>query len=285
MLNRYYDITSVDCNWEEQMPVYFNQPEKPEPELLEIPGAEGQAVDYMSNLLTDYKPPTQNIPLQQVAGMSGTEQTVQNMLQQYLGTSATDNKAYQLGMGELEKTLGGEFYDPKSSDFWKGYRETSEMEQEQGVADIRRRGQLGGGLYAEPNQRTEADYLQGMGAQRTMQLGGLYEKERDRATNAVGQALGYAGFEEQGQTNRLQLGSQIGALPRQLQQAEYSAQHAQQLGQTQADYASEVLGQGVQMGAAQQLMPQWYVDQSQPPDPLGGILGLAGTLGSAIIGK
>lgn len=259
----------------------MGQQKAPEPQLLEIPGAEGQAVDYMSNLLSNYKAPTQDIPLQQIAGLSGTEQTVQGLLSQYLGTNATDNQAYQLGMGELEKTLGGEFYDPKDSDFWKGYREYSQMEQEQGVADIRRRGQLGGGLYAEPNQRTEADYVQGMGAQRNMQLGQLYENERNRKTNSVAQALGYAGFEEQGMTNRLQLGSSIGAIPRQVQQAQYDATYNQKLGQEQADFNSQVLGQTVQMGAAQQLMPQWYVDESQPPDPLGGILGLVGTIATA----
>jgi len=259
----------------------MGQQKAPEPQLLEIPGAEGQAVDYMSNLLSNYQAPKQDIPLQQIAGLSGIEQTVQGLLKDYLGTTATDNKAYQLGMAELEKTLGGEFYDPRDSDFWKGYREVSQMEQEQGVADIRRRGQLGGGLYAEPNQRTEADYIKGMGATRTMQLGQLYENERNRQTNAVAQALGYAGFEEEGMTNRLQLGSSIGSIPRMLQQAKYDATYNQKLGQTQADYASEVLGQTVQMGAAQQLMPQWYVDQTQPADPLGGMLGLVGTIATA----
>ena len=254
------------------------QPKKPEPELLEIPGAEGLSVDYFTNLLQNYIAPTQTIPLQQIAGMSGAEQTTQDLLKKFLGTSATGGEAYKMGMGELQKTLGGEFYDPRKSDFWKGFRETSVMEQEKGVSDIRRRGQLGGGLYSEPQMRTESEYVGGKGAERQMMLGGLYEKERERKVGAVGQALGYAGLEEQGMLSRLQAGSTIGALPRTIQNQQYQAAFNQALGQTQADYASSILGTTVQSGAAQQLMPQWLIDQSQPADPLGGILGIVGSL-------
>lgn len=254
-----------------------------DPELLEIPGTEGaegepnQAVDYFLNLMNQTLE-GQNIPLQQVAGMSANEQTVQDMLKKYLGTSATDNKAYKMGMGELEKTLGGEFYDPKESDFWKGFRESSMMEQEKGVSDIRRRGQLGGGLYATPNQRTEANYIRGKGADRQMMLGGLYDKERDRKSNAVMQSLGYAGFEEQGTMNRLTAGSTIGALPRNIQNQKFQAQFNQELGQEQSDFATQLAQIGIQSGAAGQLMPQWHVDNTQPADPLGGIASILGII-------
>ena len=253
-----------------------------DPELLEIPGAEGLSVDFFKNLMGQ-ELKGQNIPLQQIAGMTGAEQTVQSLLSKFLGTDATEGEAYKLGMGELQKTLGGEFYDPRESDFWKGFRETSEMEQEKGVADIRRRGQLGGGLYATPGQRVESEYISGKGAERSMMLGGLYEKERDRKTSAVAQALGYAGFEEGGKTSRLQLGSTIGAIPRNIENQKYQAQFNQLLGQEQSDYATQLSQIGIQSGAAQQLMPQWLIDESKPADPLGGILGLVGTL--AGIGK
>ncbi len=260
----------------------MNWNKKPEPQLLEIPGAEGLGVEYLTNLLQQ-APPTMNIPLLQVAGMTGTERYVQDMLSDYLRTKATDSTAYQLGLGEIEKTLGGDFYDPRTSDFWKGFREVSEMEQEQGVADIRRRGQLGGGLYSEPGMRTEADYIKGMGAERTMQLGQLYERERDRKTNAVAQALGYAGFEEQGTTNRLQLGSTIGAIPREIEQMRNLAKYQQLLGQEQADFQSAMIPYTYGSAIAGTLLPQWYIDQSQPENPLAGILGIGTSL--ARIGK
>ena len=253
-----------------------------EPELLEIPGTEGLSVDFFKNLMGQ-ELKGQNIPLQQIAGMTGAEQTVQSLLSKFLGTDATEGEAYKLGMGELQKTLGGEFYDPRESDFWKGFREQSEMEQEKGVADVRRRGQIGGGLYATPNQRTEADFIKGKGAERSMMLGGLYEKERDRKTNAVGQALGYAGFEEAGMMNRLTTGSTIGAIPRNIQNQKYQAEFNQLLGQEQSDYATQLAQIGIQSGAAKELMPQWLIDDTKPADPMGGILGLIGTL--AGIGK
>ncbi|GAI31725.1 unnamed protein product, partial [marine sediment metagenome] len=257
-----------------------------DPELLEIPGAEGVSVDFFTNLLSQAAPkkdvaeaPT--IPLQQVAGMSGAEQTVQALLGKFLGTEATEGEAYKLGMGELKKTLGGEFYDPRESDFWKGYRETSEMEQEKGVAAVRQRSQLGGGLYATPGQRTEAEYIKGMGAERTKMLGGLYEKERDRRTSGIVSALGYAGFGEAGKLSRLKAGSEIGALPRLIKGEKYKAEYAQKYGQeaadyqervqkTEAEYAEKLFPYQYQAPVAQTLMPQWYVDQSQPADPLGG---------------
>ena len=254
------------------------QSQKPEPELLEIPGAEGLSVDYFTNLLQNYIAPTQTIPLQQIAGMTGAEQTTQDLLKKFLGTSATEGGAYKLGMGELQKTLGSEYYDPQKSDFWKGFREYSATEEEKGISDIRRRGQLGGGLFADPSMRLESEKRSELGAARSMMLGSLYEKERERKAGAVGQALGFAGLEEQGALSRLQAGSTIGALPRNIQNQQYQAAYNQALEQTQADYASSILGTTVQSGAASQLMPQWLVDQSQPADPLGGILGIVGSL-------
>ena len=271
--------------------------QKKDPELLEIPGAEGMSVDYFTDLMNQTAPQlnvgaAQQIPLQQIAGMGANEQTVQDLLGKYLGTSATDNEGYKLGMDEIKKTLGGEFYDPKTSDFWKGFREQSAMEQEEGTEDIRRRGQLGGGLFSTGVAGEEVKYQAGKESERTMMLGGLFEKERDRKTNAVGQALGYAGFEEQGAANRIGLGATVGAIPRNIQNQKYAAGYAQQLGQSNADFAQQQLtnqaqyGQemttlAMQSGAAEQLMPQWNIDQGGGASPLGGILGLLG----AVIGK
>lgn len=284
-----------------------------DPELLEIPGTEGaegepniavqEMIDLMGTQLQGQTIPlqqiSQDIPLQRIAGLGVNEKKVQSLLTQYLGTSATESEAYQLGMGELKKTLGGEFYDPRTSDFWKGFRDISEMEQAKGVSDIRRRSQLGGGLYGETSQRTEAEYVGREGSKRQMMLGGLYEKERDRKTNAVMQSLGYAGFEEAGKVSRLQLGSTIGAIPRGIADRQYGAKYTQEmgqmkaknlqykadytqlLGQEQSDFATQLAEIGIQSGAAQELMPQWNIDQGGGTSPLGGILGILG----AIIGK
>lgn len=282
-----------------------------DPELLEIPGA-GDPIAFLRNLFSQAAPlqgtpgamqmPLQGtpgamqIPLQQIAGLGANEQKVQGLLSKYLGTSATGGEAYRLGMGELKKTLGGEFYDPRTSDFWKGFREESEMEQEKGIATIRRRGQLGGGLFATPGGRIEAEDVRRRGAQRGMVLGGLYEKERERKLGATQQALSYAGFGEQGVLSRLQAGTTIGAIPRQIEGARYQAAYnqrfgqaqeskataqqqaqnlyTQQLGQSQADYAQqqqqtqnlyqqEMFPYTAQADIARQLMPQWLPQEGE----------------------
>ena len=254
--------------------------QKKDPELLEIPGAEGLSVDYFKDLM-GYQAPTMNIPLEGTAGMGANELTTQNLLAKFLGTDATQGEAYQLGMGEIKKTLGGEFYDPRTSDFWKGYREVSAMEKEEGVADIRRRGQLGGGLFSTGVAREETGYIAKKGAESEMLLGSLYEKERDRKTGAVGQALGYAGFEEAGKASRIGLGATVGAIPRGIEQQKLTSKYAQALGQEKADYTSSILETATQTGAAEQLMPQWNIDQGGGASPLGFI----GTIASALIGK
>jgi len=274
------------------MPVFANQSK--DPELLEIPGTEGvdggnntavqSMIDIMGTNMESAKI-SQDIPLQNIAGMSGNEKTTQGLLSKFLGTLATESDAYKMGLGELKKTLGGEFYDPQKSDFWKGFRENSAMEEEAGIESIRRRGQLGGGLMSTTNAGIEARYVRGVGADRNMQLGKMYEKERDRRSAGIGQALGYAGFEEVGKMNRLNAGAKIGSIPRDIQNQKFTAEYNQSMGemtaknqQEQSNWNNQLANIGVKQSAASELMPQWNVDQGGGTSPLGGILGIVGSL-------
>ena len=252
-----------------------------DPELLNIPGA-GKPIDFLKDLYSQNAPlqetpSAMKIPLQGVAGLGANEQTVQNLLAKYLGTTATGGEAFSAGLGEIKKTLGGEFYDPRTSDFWKGFRETSAMEQEQGVSDIRRRGQLGGGLFSTGVAGEEVKYQAGKESERTMMLGSLYEKERERKTTAVNQALGYAGLEEQGAANRINVGATVGAIPREIQDRQLQAAYNQKIGQIQENkataqqtaenkYAEQLFTYTAQAGIAQNLMPQWLQSGDQEID-------------------
>lgn len=191
---------------------------QPKPQLLEIPGAEGVGVDFLTKLLG------QATPKFNVEG--GYDMP----------------EAFKMGMGELEKTLGGGVYDPKTSDFWKGYRDYSASEEAKGVSDIRRRGQLGGGLYSKGSIVEESEFRQGAGAQRGMMLGGLFEKERERRLGATGMALQYGGEE-----------------------------YRQQTGKAGAEFTADLVPYTAQADIAKTLMPQWFVD--------GGGGGGAGPLG------
>ncbi|MBA7567376.1 hypothetical protein ES708_09087 [subsurface metagenome] len=102
-------------------------------------------------------------------------------------------EAYDLGMGEIKKTLGGA-YDPFHGEFYKGLREKSLREEERGVGKVRQAAQMGGGLYGERRLGAEGEYRAEMGTGRTSMLGGLYEGERGRRAGMIPQALEYGKF-------------------------------------------------------------------------------------------
>lgn len=103
-------------------------------------------------------------------------------------------EAYDLGMGEIKKTLGGA-YDPSHSLFYKGLRESSIKEEERGISKIRQAAQIGGGLLGERRAGAESGYRAEMGTGRTSILGGLFERERGRKAEMIPQALQYGKFE------------------------------------------------------------------------------------------
>lgn len=100
------------------------------------------------------------------------------------------NEAYDLGMGEIKRTLGGA-YDPSHGEFYKGLSESSLREEERGISGIRQAAQMGGGLYGERRLGAESEYRAEMGTGRTSILGGLYERERGRRAEMIPQALQY----------------------------------------------------------------------------------------------
>jgi len=121
-------------------------------------------------------------------------------------------EAYNIGMDEIKKVLG-EAYDPFKSPFYQGLREASMREEEAGVANLRRRSQLGGMLQSDPSRRTEAEYRGGMGTGRTMMLGEMYETERGRKQEMIPNLLSYAGLGADVGKFNTQIGIQQALLP------------------------------------------------------------------------
>lgn len=180
----------------------------PEPVQLTTPESE-TAVSALEELVYGELPtlPTVNLPKVDLPGPTKLENSLigsgGDIIKNLVANIGKMPEAYKMGMGEMKKTLAGG-YDPEKSTFYKGLREASQREEEKGVGDIRRRGQLGGMLYSEPNMRTEGEYRAKMGTGRSIMLGELFEKERDRGSALVPQLLGYAGFEEKQPYNVLQ---------------------------------------------------------------------------------
>lgn len=198
-----------------------------EGETEELPGPkkleseeEKQARSWLLDLMK------RTAPLLQVPGMMGYEQAGQDILGSMLGADLPEG--YQLGMSELQKTMGGE-YDPFTSPYYQGLREASRREEEEGVSRLRRGSQLGGMFYSEPSQRTEAEYRGRMGTGRTSILGGMLETERGRRYGAIPQAMQYGQYAEMQPYRQLGAIQQYGALPRQIAGQQAGAAYQQQM--------------------------------------------------------
>jgi len=139
-------------------------------------------------------------PLQNIPGLTGTEQQAQSILAQLLS--------------------GGMFEDPNTSQLYAGLRGASQQEEAESVAALRHRQNLGGMFRSSPGQRAEGEMRSSYGNQRSALLGSLYEKERDRDNPYT----------------RLGAAQQFGALPREVEQQQQLAQFQQQMQQLMFQY-------------------------------------------------
>jgi hypothetical protein len=123
-------------------------------------------------------------PRRQVAGLSDTQFGNIDLMQDWL-TNGTEGE--NLAMDEFKKILGDE-YDPRTSDFYKGFRDEANALKTEEASAIRRRSQMGGMLNSSPSVRAEADNNRRWDNMVLQQLGQMYETERGRKTQAAGSA-------------------------------------------------------------------------------------------------
>ena len=193
-------------------------------EMERMPQTEEQlaAIKYLRDMMgkTDY-------PLQEIAGLTPAELQGQDILSKLLGTTAMP-QGYELGMGELAKTLGGA-YRPETSPYYEGFRQQLQGVKEEGLADLARQSQKGGMLYSTGRTGAQAKYLGDIGAKQMSALGQLYEAERGRMAGAVPQALQYGQFEAGIPYSKLGAVSQYGGLPREIEQMRKTAAYQQKM--------------------------------------------------------
>ena len=249
------------------MSKFFEGEEKelPGPRMIEAP-SEKEARSFLLNLLK------QGAPLMGVPGMMGYEPEGQEILGKMLEAGLPEG--YHLGMGELAKTLTGE-YDPFTSPYYQGLREASKREEEEGVGGLRRGSQLGGMFYSEPSQRTEAEYRARMGTGRQSLLGRMYETERGRRYGAIPTALQYGQYAEQQPYRQLGAIQQYGGLPRQIAGAQELAKYQQLM----FPYTNQA--QLAQMLLAYK--PDWYQPQFQQKKSPWDYLMQAGELAASFV--
>jgi len=163
---------------------------------------------------------------------------------------------------------GEMFEDPRTSPLYKGLREEMMAEQDKGVRQLRRRANLGGGLFSTPAARTEADYTAQMGRGRESLLGGLYESERQMNSPQA----------------RLGALSQYGGMPREIEQAQRDAQYDAIMKRLMSKL--QVGGSLANLPPIAQDQPQTYIhqlpyEQSGGGSSAGGFMGaLGGGLGA-----
>ncbi len=197
--------------------------ELPGPEIKETPWGE-EAREHLTSLMGT----TPDIPLLQTAGMTEQDRLGQSILKQ-LGEGAFDMpEIYHAAIEQLMKTFAGE-YDPRTSDFYKGYR--TEMDEMMGgdIEASRREAQLGGGLYSDYSAGAANQLRRNYANQKLTTLGGMYEGERANMLNAVPTALNASMMPTQKASGIATLLGQYGGLGREIEQKRHDAKYNQNL--------------------------------------------------------
>ena len=129
------------------------------------------------------------------------------------------SESFTAGKGELLKTLGGE-YDPVNSPFFKSMRNQAMLNQQDAIDATNRQAAAGGNFYSDARVRDIGKDITGRTATYLDSiLGGMFEDERNRMTDASKLALPYAEAEQGFALDKANAAVTIGSLPRILQQS------------------------------------------------------------------
>ena len=171
-------------------------------------------MDFMKRWESDY-------PQLQVAGLTGLQGQGQKQLGRYLRKGT---EGYNLAMGQTRKTLAGG-YDPRTSDFYKGFRQEAEQVRSKSNEAIRRRAQAGGMLQSSPYANIEAQSNRELDSFMLRKLGEMYETERGRQDTAANRA----GNLGQQQFGNLLAGQSMAEMPRLIEQMRNAAIYEEQI--------------------------------------------------------
>ncbi len=171
-------------------------------------------MDFMKRWESDY-------PQLQVAGLTDLQRADQGRL---AGYQAKGTEGYNLAMGQTRKTLAGD-YDPRTSDFYKGFRQEGEQVRGKTNEAIRRRAQAGGMLQSSPYANIEAQANTELDSFMLRKLGEMYENERGRMDTAADRA----GNLGQQQFGNLLAGQGMAEMPRLIEQMRNAAMYEEQI--------------------------------------------------------
>jgi hypothetical protein len=252
------------------------RPRKERVSLREVPPSKYQTAgrEFISGML---RRPYQPYAGRRVAELTPLELRGQQILGEYADRDVAPLR--EVAQTELYRTLAGE-YDPTVSPYYRATRRGIGRGLGRQKAAIRRRAQLGGGLYGTPTETAEA--LADVEA--TTRLGqilsGMAETERARRLATVPTALREAEAVEEAPLRTVQAIQRYGATPRDIEQAELQAAYEGYLREQQYPF---MLSQLAQFLAGQE--PTYMPEYQYGPSPFAEIAPLIGELGGAYIGR
>ena len=160
-------------------------------------------------------------PQRQIAGLTDLQRADQGRLADY---QSQGTEGYNLAMGQTRKTLAGD-YDPRTSDYWKGFRQEADQVRGKTNEAIRRRAQAGGMLQSSPYANIEAQSNRELDSFMLRKLGELYENERGRMDTAANRA----GNLGQQQFGNLLAGQSMAEMPRLIEEMRNAAIYDEQI--------------------------------------------------------
>jgi hypothetical protein len=156
----------------------FSKDEKLEFEAIPSAPEQTQARSFLVDLMEkDWQ-----FPVEGTAELTDTEKQIQSQLPSYLSDANAD---YQTARTYYNDVLSGN-YDPRTSDFYQGFRTETDMAKQDAQLDVARSAQMGGMARSTPAAGIQARVGQQYDAQNQRVLGELYENERNRMGAAAG---------------------------------------------------------------------------------------------------
>jgi len=215
-------------------------------------------------------------PGQMTAPMSQYETMGLKGLGEYLDTPMpTESNLFGMTTDELEKTLEGREYDPITGPYFQAYRTNMMRELNQAKDRIAARSSSRDAFFGGGRLDQEREVEEGAMGSMAQVLGQLFEKERMNRLNAVPMALNQMGWAENVPVSRIATSQQFGGLPRQIEQAEYTARYQ--------DFVRQLTNMGMTMQAAVGMAtsnPQYWMPQPADYSGIGQGLGSLAMLAS-----
>lgn len=207
------------------------------------------------------------------AGLTDNESKAQQMLSQFQGAGTPQV------LGQAAKytsdVLGGEKFDPRSSDYYKNMKAQILQDAGEAGAAVRHNAASSGLLHSDPRHQQEADLTRKTSLDLATLLSQMYEQERTRMGQSAALAPSIAKYQQDLPLQQIMAGATYGAIPREVSQQNLDRQYG--------EYQRQVQGAGEPYRILENLSGKsynpypaqtFYPNQNQGADMAGTIMKL-----------